>query len=243
MPLTPFRSQIGLFGFGFAPKGWAICDGRLLPINQNQALFSLLGTMYGGNGQTTFALPDLRSRIPKGGQMPTDSTLLVPDIGASGGAETVTLALANVPPHTHAISTNGLNASVRCKNSAANQLTPVSGVPALEFGPGTSFTDDPLVAGSSVVRAGHITELRARADAFRRRSRRGSVPLDRSGAHGGNDGHSSEAHHGATNGDFAGIRDRQPAAAELHRSSACRGNPNQGGARRRTESRRLACDL
>ena len=61
---TPFMGQIEIFSFNFAPKGWALCNGQLLPINQNQALFSLLGTQFGGNGQTTFGLPDMRSRIP-----------------------------------------------------------------------------------------------------------------------------------------------------------------------------------
>src|SRR6476620_1405040 len=61
---TPYLSEIRIFSFNFAPKGWAMCNGQFLPINQNQALFSLLGTMYGGNGQTTFALPDLRGKLP-----------------------------------------------------------------------------------------------------------------------------------------------------------------------------------
>ena len=61
---TPFLAQIELFSFNFAPKGWALCNGQLLPINQNQALFSLLGTTYGGDGRVNFALPDLRSRVP-----------------------------------------------------------------------------------------------------------------------------------------------------------------------------------
>ena len=61
----PFLSEIRIFSFNFAPKGWALCNGQLLPINQNQALFSLLGTTYGGNGSTNFALPDLQARVPK----------------------------------------------------------------------------------------------------------------------------------------------------------------------------------
>ena len=70
----PFLSEIRIFSFGFPPKGWAFCNGQLLPINQNQALFSLLGTMYGGNGQTTFALPDLRGRTPMHIASTVDST-------------------------------------------------------------------------------------------------------------------------------------------------------------------------
>lgn len=97
--MEPYIGTIILFGFDFAPKGWAKCDGQLLPIAQNQALFSLLGTRYGGDGQTTFALPDLRSRVPLGaGQGPGLSRY---EIGHSGGIESVTLTQANLPAHTH----------------------------------------------------------------------------------------------------------------------------------------------
>jgi microcystin-dependent protein len=85
-----------MFGFSFAPQGWALCNGQLLPIAQNQALFSLLGTTYGGNGTTTFALPDLRSRVPvHQGQGPGLSPYAE---GQAGGTETVTLAAAGMPP-------------------------------------------------------------------------------------------------------------------------------------------------
>jgi len=92
----PFLGEIMIVGFNFAPRGWAYCDGQLLPINQNQSLYSLLGTTYGGDGRTTFALPDLRSRTPihKG-----DMTSL----GEKGGAETVTLTSAEMAAHTHAV--------------------------------------------------------------------------------------------------------------------------------------------
>lgn len=93
----PFVSQINLFSFNFAPRGWAQCAGQLLPINQNQALFSLLGTTYGGNGTTNFALPDLRGRVPVGfGNGVT--------LGERAGAETVTLTSAQMPTHNHAVS-------------------------------------------------------------------------------------------------------------------------------------------
>ncbi|GAB3523778.1 hypothetical protein GCM10027442_50570 [Emticicia fontis] len=83
--LDPFVAEIALFGFNFAPKGWAMCNGQILPINQNQALFSLLGTTYGGNGQTTFGLPDLRGRVAIGmGQGPGLSNY---DLGQIGGVE------------------------------------------------------------------------------------------------------------------------------------------------------------
>ena len=89
----PFLSEIRIMSFNFAPKGWAMCNGQFLPINQNQALFSLLGTTYGGNGQTTFALPDLRGRAP----MHFGSHTL----GATGGQEAHTLVLNEMPTHIH----------------------------------------------------------------------------------------------------------------------------------------------
>src|SRR5689334_10566877 len=95
----PFLSEIRIFSFNFPPKGWAFCNGQLLPINQNQALFSLLGTTYGGDGQTTFGLPDLRGRAPiHAGQGP-GLTNRTP--GEMGGSETVTLTQAQLPGHTH----------------------------------------------------------------------------------------------------------------------------------------------
>jgi microcystin-dependent protein len=91
---TPFLSEIRIMSFNFAPKGWTMCNGQLLPINQNQALFSLLGTTYGGNGQTNFQLPDLRSRIPI--SMGGGHTL-----GERAGAESVTINISSLPTHTH----------------------------------------------------------------------------------------------------------------------------------------------
>jgi microcystin-dependent protein len=97
-----FIGQIQPFGFNFAPRGWAFCDGQLLPINQNQALFSLLGTTYGGDGRTSFALPDLRGRTPiHVGQEPG---LPVYQLGRRGGTETTTLTTANLPAHNHTTS-------------------------------------------------------------------------------------------------------------------------------------------
>lgn len=90
----PFLAEVRMFGFNFAPRGWAFCDGQLLPIAQNQALFSLLGTTYGGDGRTTFALPDLRGRVPV---HPGSEVRL----GDRAGAESVTLTEAQMPPHTH----------------------------------------------------------------------------------------------------------------------------------------------
>lgn len=95
----PFIGELRCFGFNFAPRGWALCQGQLLPISPNTALFSLLGTMYGGNGQTNFGLPDLRGRTPLGfGQGPGLSPR---DQGETAGTETVTLTAQQVAPHTH----------------------------------------------------------------------------------------------------------------------------------------------
>lgn len=91
---TPYLGEIKLFAGTFAPHGWAFCQGQLLPINQNQALFSLLGTTYGGNGTTTFALPDLRGRVAVGDGSPAV-------LGVKQGAETATLTEANLPAHSH----------------------------------------------------------------------------------------------------------------------------------------------
>ena len=99
-----FIGQVMMAGFNFAPKFWALCNGQLLPINQNQALFSLLGTQYGGNGTTNFALPDLRSRTPIGYASSVDPSWQPPSvqIGQTGGVENVTLLSTNLPTHTHA---------------------------------------------------------------------------------------------------------------------------------------------
>ncbi len=90
----PFLAEIRLMSFNFAPQGWALCNGQLLPINQNQALFALLGTTYGGNGQTTFALPNLQSRTPI--HVGAGHTL-----GEIGGAQAHTLSIAELPTHIH----------------------------------------------------------------------------------------------------------------------------------------------
>lgn len=102
----PFVAEIRIFPFNFAPPGWAWCDGQLLPLSQNTALFSLLGTTYGGNGKSNFALPDLQGRAPMHpGQGPG---LSLHDLGETGGSETVSLLESEIPAHSHSIfaSTN-----------------------------------------------------------------------------------------------------------------------------------------
>lgn len=100
----PFVAEIRIFPFNFAPRGWAWCDGQLLPLSQNTALFSLLGTTYGGNGKSNFALPDLQGRAPMHpGQGPG---LSLHDLGETGGSETVTLLESEIPSHSHAEMTH-----------------------------------------------------------------------------------------------------------------------------------------
>jgi microcystin-dependent protein len=100
--MNPFLGQIQAFGFNFAPRGWAFCNGQLMPISENTALFSLLGTIYGGDGRTTYALPDLRGRsMIQHGQAPGLSSF---PIGARGGWENVTLTLNNMPNHRHVVT-------------------------------------------------------------------------------------------------------------------------------------------
>jgi microcystin-dependent protein len=102
---TPFMAEIRIMSFNFAPAGWAQCNGQFMPINQNQALFSLLGTSYGGNGQTTFALPDMRGRVGvhAGSQLPF--------VGQSGGEEFHTVNMNEMPTHNHFVSASTQNAN------------------------------------------------------------------------------------------------------------------------------------
>lgn len=98
----PFIAEITMFGGNFAPRGWAFCDGQLLPISQHQALFSILGTTYGGDGRTTFGLPDLRGRVPI--HAGNGSGLSDRRLGQRGGSESVTLTEAEMPSHSHSLT-------------------------------------------------------------------------------------------------------------------------------------------
>src|SRR5210317_1836419 len=100
----PFLAEVKIVGFDFPPRGWATCDGQILPINQNQSLYSLLGTMYGGDGRTTFALPDLRGRTPV--HRTSGYTQ-----GAKAGQETHTLTMNQMPQHSHVVNASNESSS------------------------------------------------------------------------------------------------------------------------------------
>jgi microcystin-dependent protein len=124
----PFVAEIRIFPFNFAPRGWSWCDGQLLPLSQNTALFSLLGTTYGGDGKSNFALPDLQGRAP----MHPDQGpgLSLHDLGETGGSETVTLLESEIPSHAHAMNGQGSN---------SNLNDPANAVLARAFGGGNMY--------------------------------------------------------------------------------------------------------
>jgi microcystin-dependent protein len=126
----PYIGQIILVGFNFAPVGYALCNGQLLAIAEYETLFNLIGTTYGGDGQETFALPDLRGRVPLG----TGQALnLQPYIlGDAAGSETTTLSLTQLAPHTHTINTSAFAATVKCRNAPGDQQSPKGNVHAIE---------------------------------------------------------------------------------------------------------------
>jgi microcystin-dependent protein len=119
----PFLSEIKIVSFNFPPKGWALCNGQFLPINQNQALFALLGTTYGGNGQTTFALPNLQGRVA----MHTGAR----NLGEAGGEQAHTLTQAEMPQHTHPLNASDANATTGDPTGAvlARATTPMHRAP------------------------------------------------------------------------------------------------------------------
>jgi microcystin-dependent protein len=130
--------QIKTFGFNFAPKGWALCNGQTMPINQNQALFSILGTTYGGNGVSTFQLPNLQSRVPIhfSNQYP---------LGTQDGAETVTLGASQMPAHTHSLS--GTTTAGSLGKAIGHSLANVANA-FNHYGPASSGTLTPLQPNS-----------------------------------------------------------------------------------------------
>jgi microcystin-dependent protein len=124
----PFVAEIRIFPFNFAPRGWAWCDGQLLPLSQNTALFSLLGTTYGGNGKSNFALPDLQGRAPMHpGQGPG---LSLHDLGETGGSETVSLLESEIPSHAH---------TLRCSSDDGDLRIPTSNRSLAKSGGGNMY--------------------------------------------------------------------------------------------------------
>ncbi len=131
--MEPFIGEISMFAGNFAPRGWALCDGQLLSISQNSALFSILGTTYGGDGRTSFGLPDLRGRVPiHAGTGPGLSNYR---LGQKGGSETVTLTTSQMPSHNHTISASGKSPnSSSPNNSVMATLGPIPGIYSSEVG-------------------------------------------------------------------------------------------------------------
>lgn len=111
----PFVAEIRIFPFGFAPKGWAFCNGQILPISQNTALFSLLGTTYGGDGKSTFALPDLQGNAPM--QPGQGKGLSLYDLGQTGGAQDISLIQAEIPVHSHSWLANAAPATLNAPDT------------------------------------------------------------------------------------------------------------------------------
>lgn len=125
---SPFLAEVRIFPYSFAPVGWALCNGQLLPIAQNTALFSLLGTTYGGDGRTTFALPNLQGRTPLGrGQGPGLSPY---EMGETGGAEAVTLSPQELPVHTHSVVASGEDATQTTPAADRRLAKPPAAAPA-----------------------------------------------------------------------------------------------------------------
>ncbi len=136
----PFVGEIRIVGFNFAPQGWALCNGQLLAISQNTALFSLLGTFYGGDGRSSFALPNLQSRVPA--HQGTGTGLSSYVVGQVGGAESVTLTTAQMPKHAH-----GLNAVTTARTSGLPTGHVLSGNGAYGNPPTTTQLDRSAISG------------------------------------------------------------------------------------------------
>ena len=140
---SPFIGEIRLVGFNFPPRNWAFCDGQLLPISQNTALFSLLGTTYGGDGRTTFALPDLRSRVPM--HVGSGPGLTTRQWGQRSGVESVTLTTQQMPPHNH---------QQACSSDDPNAGSPAGNVPAAVSPPIYSSVANTTMANTALGNTG-----------------------------------------------------------------------------------------
>ena len=143
----PFLSEIRIMSFVFAPKGWALCNGQLLPINQNQALFSLLGTTYGGDGRVNFALPDLRARVPI--HMGNGHTL-----GEKGGEQAHTLSISELPTHVHTLNATTIPATTNTPDTTF--LTAQSTASALYGAPSNLIAMNPAAIGNTGGSQAHL---------------------------------------------------------------------------------------
>lgn len=142
----PFIGEIKIFGFNFPPRGWAQCNGQLLPINQNSALFSLLGTIYGGDGETSFGLPELRGRFPM--HYGSGPGLTTRPIGQKDGSQTETLTANQIPAHTH-------TGTVKASTSVGNSASPATAIPSVSNDGESNYTtagsDTTMATGSLTV--------------------------------------------------------------------------------------------
>jgi microcystin-dependent protein len=129
--MTSYIGEIRMFGGNFAPAGWAFCQGQLMPISENDLLFGLIGTTYGGDGQETFALPDLRGRLPV--HQGTGSDGISYTLGETGGVESVTLTASQIPSHTHPLRANN--------GQPGNAISPAGNIPAISLNV-TPFIED-----------------------------------------------------------------------------------------------------
>jgi microcystin-dependent protein len=138
--MDPFVAEIRIFGFNFQPKGWAFCDGQILPLSQNTALFSLLGTTYGGDGKSNFALPNMQGNAPMHpGQGPG---LSLHDLGETGGSQTVTLLESEIPSHSHNLVASIRDGGLRspggqnlAKGVGVSMYAPSASAPLVQFNP------------------------------------------------------------------------------------------------------------
>jgi len=138
--MEAFLGTIMMWAPNFAPRGWAFCNGQLMSIAQNSALFSLLGTAYGGDGQTTFGLPNLTGRIPIGSNNSQGPGLSRYDLGQSGGSENNTLLVSQMPMHTHGASVTPFAVQVSDKNASISVPTPGARIAVPGSGDGRGFT-------------------------------------------------------------------------------------------------------
>ena len=144
----PYIGEVRMFAGNFAPAGWAFCDGQLLPISENEALFTLIGTTYGGDGQETFGVPDMRGRVPVHMGTGTDGINYQP--GENGGAESVTLSTAQMPAHSHALRAS-INAAAPAYSALNGVLGKTAGANIYALAPssGSMMADRVAFAGGS----------------------------------------------------------------------------------------------